>query len=47
MGEMASRIMVEVDAFTPEYYKALKAIKNTLDPNYILSRGKFEFWGDD
>ena len=46
MGEMASRIMAQLDAFLPDYYKTLKAIKKLLDPKTILSRGKFEFWGD-
>ncbi|TFG03397.1 MAG: FAD-binding oxidoreductase [Promethearchaeota archaeon] len=46
MGEMASRLMAQVDAYLPEYYKTLRAIKRLLDPKMILSRGKFEFWGD-
>ncbi len=46
MGQMASQIMVEVEAYLPEYYKTLKAIKKILDPKFILSRGKFNFWRD-
>ncbi|TFG10813.1 MAG: FAD-binding oxidoreductase [Promethearchaeota archaeon] len=46
MGQMASQIMVEVEAYLPDYYKTLKAIKKTLDPKCILSRGKFNFWED-
>jgi glycolate oxidase len=46
MGEMASRLMVDIDAYLPAYYKTLKVIKQTLDPKFILSRGKFNFWGD-
>jgi glycolate oxidase len=46
MGEMASRLMAQLEAYLPDYYKTLKAIKKVLDPKNILSRGKFEFWGD-
>ena len=47
MGEMASRLMAKIGAYSPAYYKTLKAIKKTLDPNFILSRGKFELWEGD
>lgn len=46
MGQMASQTMAEIEAYLPDYYKTLKAIKKTLDPKCILSRGKFNFWGD-
>ncbi len=46
MGEMASRLMADIGAYIPEYYKTLKAIKKTLDPKAILSRGKYNFWGN-
>jgi len=46
MGQMASQAMAELEAYLPDYYKTLKAIKKTLDPKCILSRGKFNFWGD-
>ena len=46
MGEMASRLMADIDAYIPEYYRTLKAIKKTLDPKGILSRGKYNFWGN-
>ncbi len=46
MGEFASRLMVDLDAYLPEYYKLLSSIKKTVDPNSILSRGKFNFWGE-
>ncbi len=46
MGEFASRLMVDIDAYVPEYYKFLAEVKKTLDPKHILSRGKFNFWGD-
>jgi len=37
--------MVDIGAYTPEYYNFMKSIKQTLDPKMILSRGKFNFWG--
>ncbi len=46
MGEMMSRLMVEIGAYPKEYYEFLKSIKKNLDPNGILSRGKFLFSGD-
>ena len=46
MGQMASQIMAEMEAYLPDYYKTLKILKYTLDPKCILSRGKFNFWGE-
>jgi len=46
MGEFMSRLMVDIGAFSEEFYKLMKLIKKTVDPNMILSRGKFNFWGD-
>jgi FAD/FMN-containing dehydrogenase len=46
MGEMMSREMVEMDAYQASFYECMKDIKKTLDPNCILSRGKFDFAGD-
>jgi len=46
MGEVMSRLMVEIGAYPKEYYNFLKSIKKTLDPKSILSRGKFNFWGN-
>jgi FAD/FMN-containing dehydrogenase len=46
MGEYLSRYMVDIGAYSPEFYNLMKAIKKTLDPKFILSRGKFNFWGD-
>ncbi|MHA1283530.1 MAG: FAD-binding oxidoreductase [Promethearchaeota archaeon] len=43
MGDMMSRLMVDIGAYPEEYYNLMKAIKKTLDPNCILSRGKFNF----
>ncbi|MHA1805738.1 MAG: FAD-binding oxidoreductase [Promethearchaeota archaeon] len=45
MGEFASRLMVDLEAYLPEYYKLLATVKNALDPKNILSTGKFNFWG--
>lgn len=47
MGSIPSRLIVEIGAYTSEYYNLMKSIKKTLDPHMILSRGKFNFWEDD
>jgi len=44
MGDILSRLLVEIGAFRPEYLSLMKLLKNTLDPKHILSRGKFNFW---
>ncbi|MFW9999201.1 MAG: FAD-binding oxidoreductase [Candidatus Hodarchaeota archaeon] len=44
MGDFMSRLMVEIGAYSEEYYNFLKSIKKTLDPKMILSRGKYNFW---
>jgi hypothetical protein len=44
MGDILSRLLMDIGAFTPEYLSFLRAIKDTMDPNHILSRGKFNFW---
>lgn len=41
LGESLSRMMIDVGAFNEPYYQFLKALKETLDPNRILSPGKF------
>jgi FAD/FMN-containing dehydrogenase len=46
MGEIVSRLMVDIGAYSEEFYNLMKSIKTTLDPKMILSRGKFNFWGD-
>jgi len=46
MGEFMSRLMVEIGAYSEEYYNFMKSIKQILDPKMILSRGKYNFWGD-
>ncbi|MFW9894588.1 MAG: FAD-binding oxidoreductase [Candidatus Thorarchaeota archaeon] len=46
MGDFMSRLMVDIGAYTEEFYGILKSIKKTLDPNMILSQGKFNFWED-
>ncbi|MHA1729489.1 MAG: FAD-binding oxidoreductase [Promethearchaeota archaeon] len=47
MGDIMSRVMVDIGAYTPEYYNFLTSLKKLIDPNCILSRGKFNFWGDN
>jgi FAD/FMN-containing dehydrogenase len=47
MGDFNSRVMVEMGAYPIEFYKLLKSIKKTLDPKFILSRGKYNLWGGD
>ncbi len=46
LGDIGSRHMVDIGAYSSEYYNFMKSIKKVLDPNMILSRGKFNFWGD-
>ncbi len=45
MGDYMSRLMVDMGAYSEQYYNLMKSIKQTLDPKMILSRGKFNFWG--
>jgi FAD/FMN-containing dehydrogenase len=47
MGDILSRLLADIGAFQPEFFALLKTIKNALDPNHILSRGKFNFSGID
>jgi len=44
MGDITSRLMVDIGAYSESFYNLMKSIKQTLDPNMILSRGKFNFW---
>ena len=44
MGDYMSRLMVDIGAYSEEFYNLMKSIKRTVDPNMILSRGKFNFW---
>jgi FAD/FMN-containing dehydrogenase len=46
MGDFMSRVMVDAGAYSPEFYELMKSIKKALDPNMILSRGKYNFWSD-
>jgi hypothetical protein len=46
MGDFMSRLMVDIGAYSEEFYNCMKSIKLALDPKCILSRGKFNFWGD-
>ncbi len=41
LGYIASRELVKTGAFTDQYYNFMKGIKKLLDPNNILSPGKF------
>jgi len=41
VGEVASRALIDTGAFTGTYYEFLKSVKDALDPNNILSPGKF------
>jgi glycolate oxidase len=41
MGDAVSRATVAAGAYPGPYYDLLRSIKNTLDPNRILSPGKF------
>jgi len=41
-GTLPSSLMVEIGAYNKEYYNLLKSIKKIIDPNFILSRGKFK-----
>lgn len=46
MGDFMSRLMVDIGAYSEEFYNLMKSIKKILDPKMILSRGKFNFWGE-
>ncbi len=45
MGDIMSRLMVDIGAYPADYIASLRAIKDTLDPKRVLSRGKFNIWG--
>ncbi|NVM35330.1 MAG: FAD-binding oxidoreductase [Candidatus Lokiarchaeota archaeon] len=46
-GDILSRLMADIGGYQKEYYELMKAIKKAIDPKHILSRGKYNFWGDD
>lgn len=43
LGYVGSRVLIKSGAFSPQYYEFMKSIKKVLDPNHILSPGKFLF----
>jgi hypothetical protein len=46
MGDYMSRFMVEIGAYSEDFYNFMKLLKKVLDPKMILSRGKYNFWGE-
>jgi len=42
-GMRFSRALIDVSAFSDVFYKFMTNIKDTLDPNRILSKGKYYF----
>jgi len=46
MGDILSRLLAEIGAYPESYYKFMESVKKTLDPQFILSRGKYHFGGE-
>ncbi len=46
MGDFCSQVFTTMGAYAPEYYALLRNLKKTLDPNTVLSPGKFNFFGE-
>lgn len=44
MGDILSRLLVDMGAFDENYFEFLTKVKDSMDPNHIISRGKFNFW---
>ena len=42
-GMRFSRALIDSNAFSDDFYDLMKSTKNMLDPNHILSRGKYKF----
>ncbi|MFX1463999.1 MAG: hypothetical protein ACFFBF_13295, partial [Promethearchaeota archaeon] len=45
-GDILSRYMVDIGGYQKDYYELIRILKNTIDPKHILSRGKYNFWGN-
>ncbi|MBD3194246.1 MAG: FAD-binding protein [Candidatus Lokiarchaeota archaeon] len=46
LGESISQSIVEADAYSSDFLSFFKNIKRTLDPNFILSPGKFHLYSN-
>jgi len=42
-GQIGSRVYVDSRIFNPEFYKFFSQVKDLVDPNHIISPGKFRF----
>ncbi len=42
-GQRFSRALIDTAAFSDDFYDFMKSIKRTLDPNHIISKGKYYF----
>nr|MDO8086075.1 FAD-binding oxidoreductase [Candidatus Sigynarchaeum springense] len=45
MGEIIGRALVDSGALSPAYFSFMRGIKDALDPNHVLSPGKFYLGG--
>ncbi len=46
MGDFCSQVFSKMGAYAPEYYALLQNLKKMIDPNNILSPGKYNFFGE-
>jgi FAD/FMN-containing dehydrogenase len=42
-GQIGSHVLVDSRAYSDQYYDFFKKVKNLVDPNHIISPGKFRF----